>query len=66
MFQLKSVLEMYGHFSGINRKVQFKYQPNGKPKNSSSEEDMPENDPKPSLLLILKWGGELTQVNINM
>ncbi|CAB4024369.1 inositol hexakisphosphate and diphosphoinositol-pentakisphosphate kinase 2-like isoform X1, partial [Paramuricea clavata] len=23
--QLKSVLEMYGHFSGINRKIQFKY-----------------------------------------
>lgn len=27
--QLKSVLEMYGHFSGINRKVQMKYQPKG-------------------------------------
>lgn len=24
--QLKSVLEMYGHFSGINRKIQIKYQ----------------------------------------
>jgi inositol hexakisphosphate/diphosphoinositol-pentakisphosphate kinase len=30
LLQLKCVLEMYGHFSGINRKVQFKYQPNGK------------------------------------
>jgi inositol hexakisphosphate/diphosphoinositol-pentakisphosphate kinase len=29
LLQLKSVLEMYGHFSGINRKVQFKYQPLG-------------------------------------
>ncbi|XP_064645271.1 inositol hexakisphosphate and diphosphoinositol-pentakisphosphate kinase 2-like isoform X5 [Lineus longissimus] len=55
--QLKSVLEMYGHFSGINRKVQLKYQPNGRPKRSSSEEDAPR---EPSLVLILKWGGELT------
>lgn len=36
--QLKSVLEMYGHFSGINRKVQLKYQPKGRPRRSSSEE----------------------------
>lgn len=59
--QLKCVLEMYGHFSGINRKVQFKYQPTGKPRSSGSEEDSTENDHEPSLLLILKWGGELTQ-----
>ena len=26
LVQLKSVLEMYGHFSGINRKCQIKYQ----------------------------------------
>ncbi|XP_021340442.1 inositol hexakisphosphate and diphosphoinositol-pentakisphosphate kinase 2-like [Mizuhopecten yessoensis] len=75
--QLKVVLEMYGHFSGINRKVQLKYQPYGHPKKSSSEEDLSEeieqcsfddcdncdnNDypRKPSLLLIVKWGGELT------
>lgn len=55
--QLRAVLEMYGHFSGINRKVQMKYQPNGKPKGSSSDEET-RNDP--SLVLILKWGGELT------
>ncbi|CAC5392741.1 PPIP5K [Mytilus coruscus] len=56
--QLKLVLEMYGHFSGINRKVQLKYQPYGNPKKSSSEED---DIPRPpSLLLIAKWGGELT------
>lgn len=55
--QLKSVLEMYGHFSGINRKVQLKFQPQGKPKSSSSDEES-RNDP--SLVLILKWGGELT------
>ncbi|XP_071090250.1 inositol hexakisphosphate and diphosphoinositol-pentakisphosphate kinase 2-like isoform X6 [Haliotis cracherodii] len=56
--QLKLVLEMYGHFSGINRKVQIKYQPQGCPKKSSSEEDDVPRDP--SLLLIVKWGGELT------
>ncbi len=62
LLQLKSVLEMYGHFSGINRKVQIKYQPTGKPRSSSSEEDFSaEMDKNPSLLLILKWGGELTQ-----
>ncbi|KAK3878140.1 hypothetical protein Pcinc_017202 [Petrolisthes cinctipes] len=56
--QLKSVLEMYGHFSGINRKVQMKYQPRGWKRRSSSEEgDSPR---EPSLVLILKWGGELT------
>ncbi|XP_050955145.1 inositol hexakisphosphate and diphosphoinositol-pentakisphosphate kinase 2 isoform X4 [Labeo rohita] len=56
--QLKTVLEMYGHFSGINRKVQLTYLPNGQPKASSEEEDALKQDP--SLLLVLKWGGELT------
>ncbi|XP_037403128.1 inositol hexakisphosphate and diphosphoinositol-pentakisphosphate kinase 2 isoform X11 [Pygocentrus nattereri] len=56
--QLKTVLEMYGHFSGINRKVQLTYLPHGCPKTSSEEEDMRRDDP--SLLLVLKWGGELT------
>lgn len=36
--QLKNVLEMYGHFSGINRKVQMKYQPKGRPRGSSSDD----------------------------
>ncbi len=58
--QLKAVLEMYGHFSGINRKVQFKYQPHGQPRHSSSEEASSDCKADPSLLLILKWGGELT------
>uniref|UniRef100_A0A8C7RTY9 Inositol hexakisphosphate and diphosphoinositol-pentakisphosphate kinase n=1 Tax=Oncorhynchus mykiss TaxID=8022 RepID=A0A8C7RTY9_ONCMY len=56
--QLKTVLEMYGHFSGINRKVQLTYLPNGQPK-ASSEEEGREGE-GPSLLLVLKWGGELT------
>ncbi|XP_020312754.1 inositol hexakisphosphate and diphosphoinositol-pentakisphosphate kinase 1 isoform X10 [Oncorhynchus kisutch] len=56
--QLKTVLEMYGHFSGINRKVQLTYLPNGQPKASSEEEEGPKEGP--SLLLVLKWGGELT------
>ncbi|XP_071371586.1 inositol hexakisphosphate and diphosphoinositol-pentakisphosphate kinase 2 isoform X2 [Centroberyx affinis] len=56
--QLKTVLEMYGHFSGINRKVQLTYLPHGCPKASSEEEDVRRDDP--SLLLVLKWGGELT------
>ncbi|XP_048828364.1 inositol hexakisphosphate and diphosphoinositol-pentakisphosphate kinase 2-like isoform X3 [Brienomyrus brachyistius] len=56
--QLRTVLEMYGHFSGINRKVQLTYLPHGQPKTSSEEEDCRKEDP--SLLLVLKWGGELT------
>uniref|UniRef100_A0A673J6D5 Inositol hexakisphosphate and diphosphoinositol-pentakisphosphate kinase n=1 Tax=Sinocyclocheilus rhinocerous TaxID=307959 RepID=A0A673J6D5_9TELE len=56
--QLKTVLEMHGHFSGINRKVQLTYLPNGQPKASSEEEDVLKEGP--SLLLVLKWGGELT------
>ncbi|KAL0967932.1 hypothetical protein UPYG_G00260030 [Umbra pygmaea] len=55
--QLKTVLEMYGHFSGINRKVQLTYLPNGQPRASSEEEEGPKEGP--SLLLVLKWG-ELT------
>ncbi|XP_050165687.1 inositol hexakisphosphate and diphosphoinositol-pentakisphosphate kinase 1 isoform X2 [Myiozetetes cayanensis] len=56
--QLKSVLEMYGHFSGINRKVQLTYLPHGHPKTASEDEARRESSP--SLLLVLKWGGELT------
>ncbi|XP_044876323.1 inositol hexakisphosphate and diphosphoinositol-pentakisphosphate kinase 2 isoform X1 [Mauremys mutica] len=56
--QLKTVLEMYGHFSGINRKVQLTYLPHGCQKTSSEEEDNRRDEP--SLLLVLKWGGELT------
>ncbi|XP_053317981.1 inositol hexakisphosphate and diphosphoinositol-pentakisphosphate kinase 1 isoform X2 [Spea bombifrons] len=56
--QLKTVLEMYGHFSGINRKVQLTYLAHGHPKTSSEDEDARKDSP--SLLLVLKWGGELT------
>ncbi|XP_051987802.1 inositol hexakisphosphate and diphosphoinositol-pentakisphosphate kinase 2 [Xyrauchen texanus] len=56
--QLKTVLEMYGHFSGINRKVQLTYLPHGQPKTSSEEEETRKEGP--SILLVLKWGGELT------
>merc|ERR1719495_413480 len=55
--QVRYILEMYGHFSGINRKVQLKYQAKGRPKSTSSEDDIQR---EPSLLLVLKWGGELT------
>ncbi|KAM6058735.1 inositol hexakisphosphate and diphosphoinositol-pentakisphosphate kinase 1 isoform 5-T5 [Chlamydotis macqueenii] len=57
--QLKSVLEMYGHFSGINRKVQLTYLPHGHPK-ATSEDEEARRESAPSLLLVLKWGGELT------
>uniref|UniRef100_A0A4W6CAV6 Inositol hexakisphosphate and diphosphoinositol-pentakisphosphate kinase n=1 Tax=Lates calcarifer TaxID=8187 RepID=A0A4W6CAV6_LATCA len=55
--QLKTVLEMYGHFSGINRKVQLTYLPHGQPKTSTQSG---QTKLSPSLLLVLKWGGELT------
>ncbi|XP_052039353.1 inositol hexakisphosphate and diphosphoinositol-pentakisphosphate kinase 1 isoform X13 [Apodemus sylvaticus] len=57
--QLKSVLEMYGHFSGINRKVQLTYYPHGV-KASNEAQDLQREPLAPSLLLVLKWGGELT------
>lgn len=54
--QMRTVLEMYGHFSGINRKVQMKYLKERESK-TSDEEFKSEGA---ALLLILKWGGELT------
>lgn len=32
------IYHRYGHFSGINRKVQMKYQPKGRPRGSSSDD----------------------------
>ncbi|XP_022797686.1 inositol hexakisphosphate and diphosphoinositol-pentakisphosphate kinase 2-like [Stylophora pistillata] len=89
--QLKAVLEMYGNFSGINEKIQFKYL--GKPRDrkdseirkskykkgereaerrerrdtqtetrKESKENEAQEDNEHSLLLILKWGGELTMM----
>lgn len=67
--QLKAVLEMYGYFSGINRKVQMKLLDGAKSKSSSEEgyaaskhrfDRMKAAKGEPSILLILKWGGELT------
>ena len=37
--QVRYILEMYGHFSGINRKVQLKYQTKSKSKASASSEE---------------------------
>uniref|UniRef100_G1QZI8 Inositol hexakisphosphate and diphosphoinositol-pentakisphosphate kinase n=1 Tax=Nomascus leucogenys TaxID=61853 RepID=G1QZI8_NOMLE len=39
--QLKSVLEMYGHFSGINRKVQLTYYPHGVKASNEGQELTP-------------------------
>ncbi|XP_057315055.1 inositol hexakisphosphate and diphosphoinositol-pentakisphosphate kinase 2-like isoform X2 [Hydractinia symbiolongicarpus] len=64
--QMKSVLEMYGYFSGINRKVQLKAMADKrnydmltkfKGRNKKSQTSVGNTQ---ALLLILKWGGELT------
>ncbi|VDO74459.1 unnamed protein product [Haemonchus placei] len=55
--QMRAVLEMYGHFSGINRKVQLKYLKAREFRSGENEEAQQQG---PALLLILKWGGELT------
>jgi len=38
IIRLLIVYRRYGHFSGINRKVQLKYQPRGRPRGSSSDD----------------------------
>jgi inositol hexakisphosphate/diphosphoinositol-pentakisphosphate kinase len=48
---MRCVLEMYGHFSGINRKVQLKYL-----KHKELEQFSEDDSTVPELLLILKWG----------
>ncbi|XP_048580852.1 inositol hexakisphosphate and diphosphoinositol-pentakisphosphate kinase 2 isoform X2 [Nematostella vectensis] len=81
--QLKNVLEMYGHFSGINRKIQLKYLGFVKdtPDSSGNEERQAKqgyesesemflnynkekayksSKDEEAILLIMKWGGELT------
>eukprot|EP00795_Rhopilema_esculentum_P001302 gene1302-15691_t len=68
LMQMKSVLEMYGHFSGINRKLQLKslndkrnidMKKKFKGRNKDSD-PLHDDSNNPTLLLILKWGGELT------
>ncbi|EDO36324.1 predicted protein, partial [Nematostella vectensis] len=58
--QLKNVLEMYGHFSGINRKIQLKYLGFVKDTPDSSEKAYKSSKDEEAILLIMKWGGELT------
>ncbi|XP_075251165.1 uncharacterized protein LOC142343261 isoform X3 [Convolutriloba macropyga] len=58
--QLKSVLQMYGYFSGINRKVQMKCLKSKFKASSSEDERACSSQQQPSILLIAKWGGELT------
>ncbi|TGZ59401.1 hypothetical protein CRM22_009096 [Opisthorchis felineus] len=60
--QLKYVLEMYGSFSGINRKIQLKYHPRGFTKTGKVglNDTTDACEPKSCLLLVVKWGGELT------
>ncbi|CAD8165624.1 unnamed protein product [Paramecium pentaurelia] len=57
LLQMKSVLELGGHFEGINRKVQIKPLKTQKIEKNGSIVDFPVE-----VLLILKWGGELTQL----
>uniref|UniRef100_A0A2K6JZH0 Inositol hexakisphosphate and diphosphoinositol-pentakisphosphate kinase 1 n=1 Tax=Rhinopithecus bieti TaxID=61621 RepID=A0A2K6JZH0_RHIBE len=52
--QLKSVLEMYGHFSGINRKVQLTYYTHGVKASNEGQGKM--EALAPSLLLAEKLG----------
>ncbi|CAI4221685.1 unnamed protein product [Auanema sp. JU1783] len=59
--QIRTVLEMYGHFSGINRKVQLKYL---KPREVKRTEEDSSTQQGAALMLILKWGGELTNAGM--
>ena len=59
----------YGHFSGINRKVQLKYFKPKESKTSTANGSSPgtqttSSEEKRKLLLILKWGGELTTAGV--
>jgi inositol hexakisphosphate/diphosphoinositol-pentakisphosphate kinase len=56
LVQLKSVLEIGGHFEGLNRKVQMKAIEIGPDPNDPSKKIVT------NAVLILKWGGELTKM----
>jgi inositol hexakisphosphate/diphosphoinositol-pentakisphosphate kinase len=68
LMQVKAVLEMYNSFSGINRKVQFRYiKCASRPVTTVVQTSRlgpgdikRRKDEDRRLLLILKWGGELT------
>lgn len=57
MLQLKSVLEIGGHFEGLNRKVQMRVIE----KEPVAEDCSPSKYLVKKAVLILKWGGELTR-----
>lgn len=63
---VKKCFHRYGHFSGINRKVQIKamddkrnYDMLTKFKGRNKKSQIPVGNSQ-ALLLVLKWGGELT------
>lgn len=65
-YVVKKCFHRYGHFSGINRKVQIKamddkrnYDMLTKFKGRNKKSQIPVGNSQ-ALLLILKWGGELT------
>ena len=67
-FHTMCIFSRYGHFSGINRKLQLKslndkrnidMKKKFKGRNTNSERPHSDSN-NPTLLLILKWGGELT------
>ncbi|TMW68840.1 hypothetical protein Poli38472_006308 [Pythium oligandrum] len=54
LLQMKRVLERW-KFAGINRKVQFK------PRRSHVSQSPSSGDERTELLMIIKWGGDLTE-----
>ncbi|KAL4151944.1 hypothetical protein PRNP1_008880 [Phytophthora ramorum] len=59
LLQMKRVLERW-KFAGINRKVQFKPHKSYAAAAAAFADD-PEKAEKPKVLMILKWGGDLTE-----
>ena len=60
--------QRYGYFSGINRKIQLKYLgrvssgSEGQEESQSRDSNRRKESGEIALLLILKWGGELTSM----
>uniref|UniRef100_M4B6P8 Inositol hexakisphosphate and diphosphoinositol-pentakisphosphate kinase n=1 Tax=Hyaloperonospora arabidopsidis (strain Emoy2) TaxID=559515 RepID=M4B6P8_HYAAE len=59
LLQMKCVLERW-KFAGINRKVQFKPHKNFATA-ATAFADAPEGCERPKVLMILKWGGDVTE-----